>query len=216
LPVASALEARDREALVPSLLGIADAPAPRWRRGVEAVRSAAAGIGRPVVLVGHSGAGPLLPSIADALSAQVAALIFVDASLPPASGLAPLVPAGFVDQLRAIATDGVLPPWSSWFGQDAMRDLVPDGALREVLEQEMPRMPLGYFEDSVPVPEGWIERPCAFLLLTEAYGESIADSRARGWPVAEVTDVQHLAPATDPIPVTDALLDLERALVESG
>jgi hypothetical protein len=179
---------------------------------VKAARSAAAGIARPVVLVGHSGAGPLLPSIADGLGSEVAALIFVDASVPPASGSAPLVPAGFMDQLRTIATDGVLPPWSSWFGEDAMRGLVRDGALREVLELEMPRMPLAYFEESVAMPERWTERPCAFLLLTEAYGESAADARARGWPVAEITDVQHLAPATDPIAVTDALLDLERAL----
>jgi pimeloyl-ACP methyl ester carboxylesterase len=213
-PFASALEARDREALVPPLLGIAEAPASSWREGVKAARSAAAGIARPVVLVGHSGAGPLLPSIAGGLASEVAALIFVDASVPPASGSAPLVPAGFMDQLRATATDGVLPPWSSWFGEGAMRELVPDGALREVLELEMPRMPLAYFEESVPVPERWTERPCAFLLLTEAYGESAADARARGWPVAEITHVQHLAPATDPIAVTDALLDLERALVE--
>jgi predicted alpha/beta hydrolase family esterase len=92
---------------------MADAPAPWWRQGVEAVRSAVSGIARPVVLVGHSGAGPLLPSIAHALAAEVATLIFVDASVPPASGVAPLVPRGFLDQLRAISAEGVLPPWSS-------------------------------------------------------------------------------------------------------
>jgi hypothetical protein len=56
-------------------------------------------------------------------------------------------------------------------------------------------------------------RPCAYLLLSgEAYGESAADARARGWPVAEIPGVQHLAMATKPIPVTDALLELERGL----
>jgi hypothetical protein len=212
--VASALEARDREVLVPSLRGIADAPPPRWRWGVEAVRTAATEIASPVFVIGHSGAGPLLPSIADALSAGVAALVFVDASVPPASGVAPLVPAGFLDQLRAISADGVLPRWSSWFGEDTMRELVPDAAVREALEQEMPSLPVAFFEERVLVPARWAERPCAFLLLTEAYGESAADARSRGWPVSEIADVQHLALVTDPIAVTDALLRLEGELAE--
>jgi hypothetical protein len=94
-----------------------------------------------------------------------------------------------------------------------MRQLVPDDRLRASLEDEMPRLPLSYFDASVPVPDGWNARPCAYLLLSgEAYGESAADARARGWPVAEIPGVQHLAMATKPIPVTDALLELERGL----
>lgn len=209
-PVASALEARGREVLVPPLRGIADAPPPRWRRCVEAVRTAAAGIASPAFLVDHSGAGPLLPKIADALSAEVAALVFVDAPMPPASGVAPLVPPEFLDRLRAISADGVLPRWSSWFGEDTMRELVPEADVREALEQEMPRLPLAFFEEGVPAR--WAERPCAYLLLTEAYGESAADARGRGWPVSEIPDVRHLAPVTDPVPVTDALLGLEGEL----
>jgi pimeloyl-ACP methyl ester carboxylesterase len=207
--VASALKERDREAFVPSLLGIAQAPPPRWRRAVDAVRDAASAIASPAVLVGHSGAGPLLPNIADALPAEVAALIFVDASVPPTSGIAPLVPPGFLDRLRAISSDCVLPRWSSWFGEETMAELVPDAARRDVLEQEMPHLPLAYLEESVPLPERWAERPCAFLLLTQAYRESAADARGRGWPAKEIPGVQHLAPVTDPIAVTDALLALE-------
>ena len=33
----------------------------------------------------------------------------------------------------AIATDGVLPPWSRWFGADAMREVVPDERLRALI-----------------------------------------------------------------------------------
>jgi pimeloyl-ACP methyl ester carboxylesterase len=210
------LESRGREVVVPSLLGIADAPAPRWQHGAEAVRDALNTVARPVVLVGHSGAGPLLPSIAGAASAEVAAVIFVDASVPPALGEVPPTPPEFLDQLRALSTEGTLPPWSSWFGERTMRELVPDRAVRGVLEREMPRLPLTYFEERIPVPERWSERPCAFLLLTETYRESAADARSRGWPVAEVTDVQHLAPVTDPIVVTQMLLDLECALTGSA
>jgi hypothetical protein len=81
----------------------------------------------------------------------------------------------------------------------------------------MPRLPLSYFEASVPVPDSWNRRACAYLLLTaEPYGESAAEARSLGWPVREIHGVRHLAIATDVIPVTQALLDLERELEPSA
>jgi hypothetical protein len=122
-----------------------------------------------------------------------------------------------MDQLRALASDGVLPPWSSWFGEDAMRELVPDDRLRATLTEEMPHLPLSYFETSVPVPGGWRARPCAYLLFShEPYAESAAQARGEGRPVAELPGAGHLAMAGDPIAVTDGLLDLERALTGAG
>jgi hypothetical protein len=117
-----------------------------------------------------------------------------------------------MERLRAIASDGILPPWSTWFGDGAMVELVPDQAMREALEQEMPRLPLAHFEETMPLRDDWTERPCAFLLPTEAYPENAADAGARGGPVAEIPGVQRLASATDPMAVTDTLLDLERTL----
>jgi hypothetical protein len=118
-----------------------------------------------------------------------------------------------MDQLRPMAADGVLPPWSNWFGPGAMRELVPDERLRADLEAEMPRLPLSYFEASVPMPDDWPDRPCGYLLLSAVpYGHSAAEARAYGWPVIEIPDVQHLAIATNPIAVSEALLDLERSL----
>jgi hypothetical protein len=106
-----------------------------------------------------------------------------------------------MSQLRALASDGMLPRWSSWFGEEAMRELVPDDRLRKALEDQMPRLPLSYFEATVPVPDGWDACPCAYLLLTgEPYGDSAAEARGRGWPVAEIPGVQHLAMATEPSP----------------
>jgi pimeloyl-ACP methyl ester carboxylesterase len=212
-PVAPELERRGREAVIPSLLGVANAAAPQWRHAPEAIRAATAGVLNPLVLVGHSGGGLLLPTIADGLTVEVAALIFVDSFLPPRAGSTPLAPPGFIDKLRELATDGMLPRWSSWFGENAWRELVPDERLRATLEAEMPRLPLSYFQASLPPPPSRDQRPCAYLLLTaEPYGESAADARRRGWPVAEIPGVQHLATATEPIALTDALLDLERAL----
>jgi pimeloyl-ACP methyl ester carboxylesterase len=180
----------------------------------DAVRTATSQHQQRIVLVGHSGAGLLLPVIADALAIEVAALVFVDSLLPPPAGRVLLGPPGFMERLRAMATDGVLAPWCRWFGADAMRELVPDERLRANLAAEMPRLPLSYFEAAVPLPDDWRNRrPCAYLLLSAIpYGQSAAKARACGWPVIEIHGVQHLAIATDPIPVTEALLDPERSL----
>jgi Alpha/beta hydrolase family len=208
-PVKRELERRGRAAVVPALLEVADAPA---ARAAEAVEAATEGAGVPLVLVGHSGAGVLLPAIADAVTADVAALIFVDAFLPPAAGSAPLAPPELVHELTGLARGGVLPPWSDWFGEDAMRGLVPDDSLRAALVGEMPHLPLRYFESRVAMPSGWTRRPCAYLLFGAAHAATAAEARNRGWAVAELPAAQHLALATDPVAVTDALLELERRL----
>jgi hypothetical protein len=216
VPVAQELERRGRVAVVPSLLGVADAPEPQWRHVPDAVRMATSRLDRRILLVGHSGAGLLLPVIAGASDNEVAALVFVDSFLPPPAGRLPLGSPALMDRLRAMAIDGVLPPWSHWFGADAMRELVPDERLRAYLEAEMPCLPLSYFEATVPVPDDWPHSPCGYVLLSVApYGNSAAEARAYGWPVIEIRDVQHLAIATDPIAVTEALLELERSLAPS-
>jgi pimeloyl-ACP methyl ester carboxylesterase len=162
----------------------------------------------PIILVGHSGGGLLLPVIASAVAAPVSALIFVDSGLPARTGETPLAPPPLLDDLRALAVDGMLPPWSTWWGEEAMRDLVPDEALRASLEREMPSLPLAFFEQSIPSPPGWDRIQCAYLLLSDAYREAAAEARERGWRVEEITGAQHLHIAVDPEAVGDALIKL--------
>jgi pimeloyl-ACP methyl ester carboxylesterase len=209
-PVARELEARGRQAIVPSLLELAAAPAPHWRHCLEAVRTATHHVNDRLVLAGHSGAGPLVPPIAAALPNQVAGLVFVDTFLPPTTGSAEPLPRALLEELRPMATDGVLPPWSTWFGEPGLADLVPDPQLRVALEQEMPRLPLAYFETSIPEPSDWDTHwPSGYLLFAnEPYGRSAADARRRGWPVVELPDTDHLALVTHPRAVTAALLDI--------
>jgi hypothetical protein len=49
-PAAHELERRGREALVPSLLDVAQAPAPQWRHVLEAARAATARTDNAIVL----------------------------------------------------------------------------------------------------------------------------------------------------------------------
>jgi alpha-beta hydrolase superfamily lysophospholipase len=109
-PTAHELRSHGRGAVIPSLLGVADAAAPQWRQIPAAVRAATADVHAPIVLAGHSGGGLLLPAIADAVTCEIAALVFVDSFLPPAAGSMPLAPPELIKQLRGMATEGVLPP----------------------------------------------------------------------------------------------------------
>jgi hypothetical protein len=118
--------------------------------------------------------------------------------------------------LRALAGDGVLPPWSSWFREDSLCETVPDEPLRATLVEEMPRLPLSYFEASVPLPRGWNASPALISYSPDPYG----DTAARGAPAAgrwpRRAGVRHPGMANEPIAATNALLGLERARVGSG
>jgi hypothetical protein len=86
--------------------------------------------------------------------------------------------------------------------------------MRARLTEEMPCLPVSYFEGEPPVTEGWERRPCAYLLLSEQpYAVAAADAKARGGPVTTVPDAKHLELVTDPEMVTDSILDLERTLL---
>jgi hypothetical protein len=184
---------------------------PRWRHCVEAVADETAGLPTSVVLVAHSGSGPLLPAIADGIASEVAGLIFVDAGLPARAPSTPLAPPAMLARLRRRAVDGVLPPWSTWFGADAMRELLPDDSERAAVERELPSLPLEYFEEAAPTAAGWDRVPCGYVRLSEAYEEAAADAEARGWPVEAIDDGHHLSTCTAPERVAEAVLRVWRA-----
>jgi hypothetical protein len=175
------------------------------------VADATAGLRGSAVLVAHSGSGPLLAAIADGIAPQLGGLIFVDAGLPARETSTPLAPPAMLARLRQRAVDGVLPPWSTWFGPDAMRELLPDEADRAAVERELPSLPLAYFEEAAPSPAGWDRVPCAYVRLSEAYEEAAADAEARGWTVATIDDAHHLSTVTAPGRVADAVLRVWRA-----
>ena len=155
-PVAHRLAELGWEAAVPSLLHVADEGPPFWPQVVEAVRAGlgTAEHGQGVVLVAHSNAGLFLPVITATLPGQVRGCIFVDAALPPASGAVPVAPPELLAVLRNKASGGLLPRWTDWWDEAEVAPLFPDQATRRSVTEEQPRLPLSYYEASVPVPAG--------------------------------------------------------------
>jgi hypothetical protein len=160
------------------------------------------------VVVAHSGAGVLVPNLlADQRPAR-SKVVLVDAAMPPLAGEMPVVPPAFLDHLRSLAGPlGMLPPWSTWFGSDVLAELVPDAERREAVREELPLLPLAYFEASVTIPPNWADFDGGYLLLSEIYRPDAEAAAARGWPVLERLG-GHLDLVTRPEVVAEAIVTL--------
>ena len=160
-----------------------------------------------LVFVAHSGAGPLLPTIVDRSNARAATLVFVDAGVPAMDVSTPLLPPELFRHLAPTAQDGLLPPWSEWFGPDVISSLVPDAEKRELVGSEVSRLPLDYFSGLVPPVRSWPTERNGYVLLSDGYLEGAFEARRRGWPVVELLG-QHLDLVTKAPDVARAILEV--------
>ncbi len=212
--VAADLAGRGYQVSLPDLTGtVADGP-PYCARQAEAI--ARSGVGRPAILVGHSGAGPLLAP-AGALLGQVQGYVFVDAGLSaPGQSWMDTAPSDLAAQLSEMADEqGWLPPWPQWWGEEVLAGLIPDPAVRRRFAAGCPRLPLAMFEEVQPPAPRWPDAPAAYLLLSEAYQDQAARAGELGWPVTERSS-HHLALLTDPGLVAGSLHDLIGQLLPAG
>jgi hypothetical protein len=167
--------------------------------------------GEEYVLVPHSNAGLYVPALTE--HRNVAAVVFVDAALPPANGgEIPILPPEFLEIIAAKA-DGqrLLPVWTEWWDEADVSSLFPDRSTRAVVEQQQRRLPLSYVEDVVNVRANWADRPCAYIAFGEGYAAETAAARQLGWPV-RVLDGEHLAMLAQPQAVGGAIA----ALLQKG
>jgi len=143
------------------------------------------------------------------IAAQPATMLrfaFVDAGVPPCHGEA-TAGSDFLEQLRALAVNGVLPHWSQWWGSGAMEALVTDADRRRSIEDEMPDVPMAFFEVAVAFPEGWCSRPAGFVLLSDSYRGDAATAASRSWPVIEHLGT-HLDVVNHPTVIAETLVAL--------
>lgn len=176
--------------------------------------------GSDVVLVGHSGAGILLPCAAARAAPARVTFVFVDAGLPPMSGStldehpvmkdAGIEWSGRPSFADRIESDGHLPPWHTWWGDAGMEWLVPDRDRRSTVSADIPRLPLSFYDDGCDVPPGWSDEPAGYVLLSDTYRIWAEAARSYGWPVVEVPGT-HLEIVNRPDDVASAILEVANA-----
>lgn len=179
--VAEVLRVEGEQVVVPALARPTEPP--YWSQHVASVVAALpAGTGA-VWLVGHSGAGPLLPAIAAALPCPVAGYLFVDSDLPR-DGASRLDRFEEVDAaaFRARAQDGLIPPWT----EADLADVLPDATVRKRFVAELAPLPLALYEEALPVFAGWPDAPCGYLHLSAPYDKAAAEARERNWPLVQL------------------------------
>jgi hypothetical protein len=163
-----------------------------------ALKITAAGARPPLVLVAHSGAGPLLPPLGEAQRAAhrlVGGYVFVDAALPGPAGVRRLdqgtaFDPGFAEFLDA---GGEFPDWEP-----------PAGVTLRPRGKE-------FFTEELPSGHDWPDAPCGYLRTSPAYDAQPEQARLRGWTVAD-HECDHFAAITDPVGTAEALVDLIAAL----
>ncbi|MBO8185501.1 hypothetical protein [Streptomyces spirodelae] len=224
-PVAEVLRARGRTVSVPTLVGAFDGPGPYYPKLLDALIAQVAARPSdpkraplwPVVLAGHSGAGPLLPGLRARLThghsppRTVAGTVYVDAQWPhPGRSWLEAAPPDLAGQLRELVEDGILPPWDRWLPERMLRDEVPDPELRERFRAGLPRLPLAYFQERAPhaAPDPDHART-AYLRLSPRHEGTAMRAEAIGHRVLRLTS-HHLSPLTDPEATADALEKLAR------
>ena len=196
-PVARDLAADGYAVIVPDLAGAVAAGPPYHLRQARVITGSAAG--QPVILIGHSRAGPLLATAGTMLGQAVRGYVFVDARLPsPGRSWIETVPPGLTARLREMAgPQGWLPPWPQWWGEEELAALLPDPAARRHFAAGCPRLPLAMLEEVHPPAPGWTDGPGGYLQLSDAYEGEAARARELGWPVRRMLS-HHLALLTEP------------------
>jgi hypothetical protein len=182
--------------VVPDLTGIAVAAPPSWEALVETAVAGGASLRSQVAVIGHSGAGAFLPEIGRRLREATRILIFIDAVLPPHQGAHRTSPhlASLLDDQTA---DGMLRPWLEWWPEGTVEQILPDPGDRSVLGGDLPVLPRSFYDEDVPVPDGWSERACGYLRLSPAYDVEYEEAGRRDWQRRSI-EADHLSIYTQP------------------
>ena len=206
-PVSEVLRAEGHGTVVPELRSPLTVAGTYWERHVRAAVDAveAGGEAQPLVLVAHSGAGPLVPAIARALDARVAGYVFVDAALPVPgkSRLEAFGETAAAEAFRRSAIEGLVQPWP----EAVLAPLIPDVATRAAFMADCEPMPLAVYEEPLPNVPGWPDARCHYIRFSDAYAREFAQAMRLGWGVRQFA-AGHFHMLEDPPGVARALLDI--------
>ena len=205
------------EVVCPALKDRGDDERPFWKQHAESLAQGLARLppDRRVILVAHSGAGPLLPVMAQAAALPVAGYVFVDAGIPrPQASRLDLM--RLQDQpwteafYQALLQGDRYPTWR----EEDLRSVIPDADLRQQVIAEVNPRALPFFAEPIPVFAGWPDAPCAYIKFSSSYDWDYREARRAGWYAREVSG-GHFHMLVDAAGVTAVLLQAIQAL-ESG
>lgn len=187
--------------------------APFWKQQVESVTAELASLplNTDLILVGHSGAGPLLPAIARYSPRRVSGYVFVDAGIlwQGASRLE-LLAAENIEMAQEFESElrngGKFPTWRA----EDLRDILPDIETCEALAQDLQPRGLDFFQEELPA-FSFPDAPSAYLQFSAAYDSYAREGQAREWRFMKI-EAGHFHMLVNPVQVTDALLELTREM----
>ncbi len=189
--LAPLLRAQGYEVAVPDYSGEMAGGPPYYARIVRTARAATGSNSASTILVAHSGAGALVPAIADGGLAGGA--IFIDALLPhPRVSWFSTAPEALKSRLVQMERDGRLPPWHRWWQKGAIESLFNDATAYQRFAAELNDLPFAYFNEPAPAIDLSGTIACAYLQLGSGYEAEAAIAEERGWPVARLK-LHHLA-----------------------
>jgi hypothetical protein len=216
--VAEEMQQRGLDVLVPVLNDFPDSKELYWDQHAASVSLALVDIPDdvPLILVAHSGAGPLLPVIRESIPNPVYAYIFVDAGIPQNKATRlDMMKSEDPDWAREFQTylqgGGHFPNWSN----DDLREIVPDEHIRGQLVSDLRPRTLDFFTELIPVFEGWPDAPCVYILFSPPYKQAESQARQMGWHTYEL-EAGHFHMLVDAKAVTNIIVEAVNDLPWKG
>ena len=203
---------------VPALVDDTNLALPYWQQHAESVAQGLVQIpqDQKIILVAHSGAGPLLPAIRQKLTHSIFAYVFVDAGIPrdglSRMDLMKLEDAEWAEQFHQSLLQGEqFPTWS----EDDLKEIIPAGERRQKLVAEIRPRSLPFFAEPIPVQAGWPDAPCIYIKFSASYEWYAMQAKSADWPVYEI-EAGHFHMLVDPIAIADLLVTTVQNLLDSA
>jgi len=208
---------RNLQVKVPALDDNPNSNLPYWQQHAESVAQSLVQIppSQKVILVAHSGAGPLLPAIRQKLTRSIFAYVFVDAGIPRDGqsrlDLMKLEDPQWGGQFHETLLNGEqFPTWT----EDDLEEIIPDGETRRKLVAEIRPRSLSFFIEPIPVFAGWPDAACIYIKFSVSYDWDAMQAKQTGWPVYEM-NAGHFHMLVEPLAVADFISNAVQKLLDA-
>jgi hypothetical protein len=212
--VAAQLAQQRYQVIVPTLVDAEGDGRAYWEQHADSAAHAinAARSSASCILVGHSGAGPLLPAIGERLDQPPTGYLFVDAGLPRHLATRLELMRSESEEWAApfeqhMTAGGRFPTWSDV----DLHALIPDAGLRGQVLNEVKARTLTFFTEPISAPGRWFQVSCGYLQFSSAYDVPAGQAQASGWPFVHL-QAGHFHMVVDPYSVARALIQIEEQM----